>query len=364
VASIEVENAVHDGVETMLSPENLSELLGRPVTHVDRGDAAVRGNAGSQLTPVDTDAGRLILKTMSPRSDWVMFATDDSACRSVTTWQYGLLERARPHLDAAVLACAREGSLWAILMPDLSGRFLEDLDTGDSPFSGLREMLPRFLDGMAGMHAEFWEDPALDDPRLGLNDPRGLLQLSSPTFVRQHLGKWDTWLLAGAVDGWDALQQALDEDAFAQARALIDDPQPLLEALGRHPSTFLHGDLYEPNLARNGDHLIAVDWQLAMHSVATIDLARIALNAYEDADSLARAVQHYRERLEGHLGPRFADDQWEEMVDLGILTEVLWMAPFLAYWGSKSDDPAVMARVARRLSAANEQIRSGFRWLS
>ena len=225
-------------------------------------------------------------------------------------------------------------------------------------------MLPRFLDGLAGMHAEFWEDPALDDPRLGLNDPRGLLQLSSPTFARQHLGDWDTWLLAGAVDGWGALQEALDDDAFAQARTLIDDPQPLLEALARHPSTFLHGDLYEPNLTRNGDHLMAVDWQLAMHSVATIDLARIALNAYEDADGLARAVQHYRERLEGHLGPRFADDQWEEMVDLGILTEVLWMAPFLAYWGGGSDDPAVMAWVARRLNAANEQIRNGVRWLS
>jgi thiamine kinase-like enzyme len=228
----------------------------------------------------------------------------------------------------------------------------------------MREMLPRFLDGMAGMHAEFWEDPALDDPRLGLNDPRGLLQLTSPTFVRQHLGKWDSWLLAGAVDGWGALQEALDDDAAAQARALIDDPQPLLEALGRHPSTFLHGDLYEPNLARNGDHLIAVDWQLAMHSVATIDLARLVLEACEDAASQARAVQTYRDRLEEHLGSRMPDDQWEEMVDLGILTEVLWIRPFLAWIASVSDDPAWVAKLNRQVDAANEQIRNGVRWLS
>jgi len=363
VASIEVENPLHDSVEAMLSPENLSELLGKPVTHVDRGDAAVWGNAGSQFTPVDTDTGPLILKTMSMDSDWEMFATDDSACRSVMTWQYGLLDRARPHLDAAVLACAREGDVWAILMPDLSGRFLRDTPQ-NSPSPQMREMLPRFLDGMAGMHAEFWEDPALDDPRLGLNDPRGLLQLTSPTFVRQHLGKWDTWLLAGAVDGWGALQEALDDDTGAQARALIDDPQPLLEALGRHPSTFLHGDLYEPNLARNGDHLIAVDWQLAMHSVATIDLARLVLEACEDAASQARAVQHYRERLEGHLGSRLPDDQWEEMVDLGVLTEVLWIRPFLAWIASVSDDAAWVAKLNRQVNAANEQIRNGVRWLS
>jgi hypothetical protein len=363
VASIEVENTLHDSVEAMLSPENLSELLGRPVTDVDRGDAAVWGNAGSQFTPVDTDAGRLILKTMSMDSDWEMFATDDTACRSVMTWQYGLLDRARPHLDAAVLACAREGDLWAILMPDLSGRFLRDTPQ-NSPSPQMREMLPRFLDGMAGMHAEFWEDPTLDDPRLGLNDPRGLLQFTSPTFVRQHLGKWDTWLLAGAVDGWVALQEALDDDAAAQARALIDDPQPLLEALARHPSTFLHGDLYEPNLARNGDHLIAVDWQLALHSVATIDLARLVLEACEDAASQARAVQHYRDRLEVHLGSRLPDDQWEEMVDLGILTEVLWIRPFLAWIASVSDDAAWVAKLTRQVDAANEQIRNGVRWLS
>ncbi|MCA1780797.1 MAG: hypothetical protein ABR500_00040 [Dermatophilaceae bacterium] len=144
--------------------------------------------------------------------------------------------------DAAVVGCAREGDLWAILMPDLSGRFLRDT-ADDWPSPELRKMLPRFLDGLAGMHAEFWEDPTLDDPRLGLDDPRGLLQLASPTFGRQHLGKWDTWLAEGAVDGWKALQEALDDDAAAQARALIEDPQPLLDALGRHPSTFLHGDV-------------------------------------------------------------------------------------------------------------------------
>jgi thiamine kinase-like enzyme len=167
------------------------------------------------------------------------------------------------------------------------------------------------------------------------------------------------------VDGWGALQEALDDDAASHARALIDDPQPLLDALARHPSTFLHGDLYEPNLARDGaDHLIAVDWQLAMHSVATIDLARIVLEVCEDAASRARAVQHYRDRLEAHLGARFADDQWEEMVDLGVLTDVLWIAPFQAWGASVSDDPAFAARGARRVDAANEQIRNGVRWLS
>jgi len=101
-----------------------------------------------------------------------------------------------------------------------------------------------------------------------------------------------------------------------------------------------------------------------MHSVATIDLARLVLEACEEAASQARAVQHYRGRLEGHLGSRLPDDQWEEMVDLGILTEVLWIRPFLAWIASVSGDAAWVAKLTRQVNAANEQIRNGVRWLS
>jgi hypothetical protein len=52
------------------------------------------------------------------------------------------------------------------------------------------------------------------------------------------------------------------------------------------------------------------------------------------------------------------------MVDLGILTEVLWIRPFLAWIASVSDDAAWVAKLTRQVNAANEQIRNGVRWLS
>ncbi|MCA1780798.1 MAG: hypothetical protein ABR500_00035 [Dermatophilaceae bacterium] len=75
-------------------------------------------------------------------------------------------------------------------------------------------------------------------------------------------------------------------------------------------------------------------------------------------------MQHYRDALEANLGSRFADDQWEEMVDLGMLTDVLWIAPFLTWSASVSDDPAWVATVTRRVDDANDRIRNGVRWLS
>lgn len=361
-----VRHTVHDDIDGLLSPDGLSDLLGRRVTRVERSQAAVWGNAGSRFTRVATDAGDLVLKTMSMATDWEMYASDDVACRSVTTWQYGLLDRARPHLDAAVLACARDADTWAILMPDLPGGVLDDQDVdlgGGWSTSGSRTVLASFLDGLAGMHATFWDDPVLTDPRLGLDDPRTLLQLASPSFARRHLGQWDTWLVEAAVDGWDALTRALDDDAAGHARALIDDPTPLLDALARHPSTFLHGDVYPKNLAVDGGRRVAIDWQLALRSVATVDVARLVADVGLDERGRAMAVRHYRDSLESELGWRIEDDQWQEMVDLGFLVDALWISPFLAWLATAEDDPGLVAYCEGRIRDANEHVRRGVRRL-
>jgi hypothetical protein len=77
------------------------------------------GLAGGQLSYVDTDTGRFVLKKMSINSDWIMQTSDDRLCRSVMLWQYGFLDRLRPHLEYKILACAHDGASWTILMEDL-----------------------------------------------------------------------------------------------------------------------------------------------------------------------------------------------------------------------------------------------------
>ena len=112
-----------DSVDEMLIPEALSVLLSQPVTRVDcQPMNGHSGLAGGQLSYVDTNAGRLVLKRMSIASDWIMFASDDQLCRSVTLWQYGLLDQLRPHLEHKIIACSHDNADWAILMEDLTGQ--------------------------------------------------------------------------------------------------------------------------------------------------------------------------------------------------------------------------------------------------
>ena len=106
---LEPSHAIFDSVEGMLDRVALSELLGAEISFVRlQPNSDHDGNAGSDFAFVVTDAGHLVLKTMSIDSDWEMYATDDHACRSVTLWQYGLLDRSRPRVDAQIVAAARD----------------------------------------------------------------------------------------------------------------------------------------------------------------------------------------------------------------------------------------------------------------
>jgi hypothetical protein len=358
--NLESKHTLFDSIDQMLAAETLSELLSKPMAQVNCSAPSVWGNAGSEFTFVDTNAERLVLKKMSIKSDWEMFATNDHLCRSVTLWQYGLLDQVRPHLEHKILACAHENDIWAILMQDLSGHFLLD-----SSEERKQELLPTFLDALAKLHAEFWDDPHLYDSRLGLDSPRILFQLSSPNFARQHNNDHWGWLPGGCIGGWEALKELLEPDMMSHMQSLIDNPQPLLDALNRYPHTLLQGDAYKNNLAyKDPNQAVIVDWQLAMRSLMTIDLARIVLNFSLDPAEQAQAQAYYRQRLEGYLDKQFQDTEWQAMIDLGILVEVLWITCYMAYFIDRTEDPGFKHYAEMRVKACNKQVRDGVRWIN
>ena len=92
-------------------------------------------------------------------------------------------------------------------------------------------------------------------------------------------------------------------------RALIEDPQPLFEALRRYPVTLLHGDYRTVNLAYlERDCPVVFDWQEAAVSLMTVDLAWFVKADYApDVISIEQAVSSYRGRLESYLGKRYSD---------------------------------------------------------
>jgi len=361
-SQIETKYTLFNSLEEMLVPATLSELLSQPVTHVNLQPAEdLGGLAGGRLSHINTDIGRFVLKQMSHASDWLMYASNDLQCRSVTLWQYGLLDELQPHLAHKIIACARDGAGWAILMDDLT----EGLFGGWDNQTSLKR-LKVFLDRMAKSHATFWNDPRLHDSRLGLCDSAMRLDVTSLTLAQNHPGDQRGVLPEWVREGWTIMESSLDKDVFVQLNQLRNDPQPLLDAMERYPYTLVHGDYRAANLAYlKPDQAVAFDWQMAARSLMTTDLVWFTSqwNYVLDEMGKTKLQGYYRGRLETYLGRRFEDTVWQAMVELGNLYNVIFNTCFVAYWHKHTDDSKLRQFLGMRLMQLNQQVRDGMRWL-
>jgi hypothetical protein len=356
---LESQYTLFESVEQMLARETLSGLLSQSVTRVDcQPMNGHRGLAGGQLNYVDTNAGRFVLKQMSIASDWIMFASYDKYCRSVRLWQYGLLDRLRPNPEHKIIACARDGEGWAILMDDLTGHVY----AWDRPMDA--KLVTVFLDVLAMIHTTYWNDPRLKEPRLGLCNPAQLLDQSSLPVAQKYkhlkMGLIPEWVRVG----WEVMEALLEPDVFEQLHNLSENPQPLFDALTRYPYTLLHGDYRAENLAHSKQP-VAIDWQEATCSLMTIDLAWfVSQDFVKEAMGQAQAVNYYRQRLEGNLRSRFDDLDWRAMVELGYLVDALRATCFTAYWYKQtSDNPEDQVSLVMDIKIRNQQVREAMRWL-
>lgn len=355
---IEPVYTLFDSVDEMIAPGSLSQVLARPVTRVDcQPMNGHSGLAGGQLSYVDTNVDRLVLKRMSISFDWIMFASQDHLCRSITLWQYGLLDQLCPHLEHKIIACSYDDDAWAILMADLS----DHIYSWDKPMSP--QLVQVFLDSLARLHATFWNDPRLTDERLGLCDPTRLLDQSSLVMAQKNrhlsMGLIPEWVRVG----WEAMEELLDPDVYAHLRNLTENPQPLSEALSRYPYTLLHGDYRAENLA-HPEAPVAIDWQEATGSLMTIDLAWFAKQGYvRTTMGEVQAINYYRQRLETYLDQRFDDLTWQAMVDLGYLVDTLRASCFTAYFYKHSDNPEDRSLNEIHVKERNQLTRAALCWL-
>jgi len=354
--NLEPQHTLFDSVDHLLAPATLSSLLGRSVSRVEcRPMNGHSGLAGGQLSYVDTDAGRFVLKQMAITADWVMFCTDDYLGRSVRLWQYGLLDELLPHLEHKIIAAAHDGDGWAILMEDLTGHVY----TWDRPLTP--EVVASFLDALARLHATFWNDPRLTDPCLGLAGTEPFLEQlpRAQNYNGPAMGVIADWI----KEGWAVLAELLASDVFAQMRRLIEEPQPLLAAVSRYPHTLLHGDYRAENLAYDG-WPIALDWQQAARSLMTIDLAWITKHGYiQAAMSQDEAIRYYRQRLELYLNQSFDDSEWQVMVDLGYAIDALRFACFAAFFYKVDELPERRAWNERVVNDLGQMVMGAMRWL-
>jgi hypothetical protein len=319
--------------------------------------------SGSRLEAVETKGDqpqRFVLKRMTKRADWLMQATNDDHCRSVALWRYGLLNKLQPAIDHAILACARDGDGWAMLMRDVSPYLMEP-----GPWSTVDVKF--FLDTLATIHATFWQAPDLDNPATGLCDTAGMIQ----TFSVNSAGRLpsDTNPVpAMIIEGWELLQEWLDPDVADTLVDLLADPEPLVQALACYPATLVHGDYRDANLALQpapDPRAVVLDWQLAGRSVPTIDLIYF-LNKPQvllSSLTLEMGVDYYRQKLAERLGNRFDPAQWRPMLELGWLVDILRMGAVRAWFAVHPDSEANRVTDQAMLQQHNAQVRAALRWL-
>lgn len=330
---LEEKHALFDSVQDMLSLESMSELLGRQVVHITEHPIHHHdGNSGSQMSYVETNAGRYFLKRVSVNADYVMTITNDVACRSVRLWHYGLLDQLLPRIDHGIIACAYDGDGWAMLSKDLTSVVFTD----DRPFS--LEAITIFLDAMAYMHATFWNDHRLYKPELGLSDLTGYIRIFLQGNAQKYAAQMASPVAEWICDGWEMLPDFLAPDLYAQLYELHNNPQPLIDTVGAYPHTLLHNDFHPENLAyRDNGIPVLLDWQLATYSLMTIDLACFMVTAEtwvtHDHD---RGFQYYRERLETYLDAQFDDAEWNMMLDLGRCVHALRSLPIQVSLATKA----------------------------
>lgn len=350
---IEAKYSLYQSIEEMLKPASMSKILNREVTQVTRQPFDSDGYSGSQFYRVCADEQRFVLKHLQPTSDWVALAYEDTKCRSVRVWQYGVLDQLQTHLGHGIVATCQDGDSFALLMNDVS--------QGVISFDHVHTVkeIKLLLDALAKMHAMFWNDDNLHDPSLGLNE---LPTLITGLWTSDHnRNRWDsTWI----DNAWNLLLDYVDTDVRDALQSLMDDPQPLFTKLKAQPSTLIHGDFRPENFAIVPDtnQIVLFDWQLAGYGSPLIDLQWF-LSQSVMAEPF-NGNEYYRQQLALHRGEQIDSDQWQSMVDIGFLAGVLRLGYAYAGFAAGEDFPEMRREINRKaLGSVNDTIRKGLKWL-
>jgi hypothetical protein len=348
----EMKYSLYSSVEEMLSPDTLSDLTSTRIRIVRLRPVADRqGISGNQLLMVETDSDtRFILKRMSWERDWVMRASNDRRCRSVTLWQSRLLDELEPELSHGIIACAHDDDGWAVLMYDVSNGLLP-WDRHIDPTAN-----EDYLRSLAHLHAHFWNSPVLEQPELGLCS---LAELTAVTTPSPFSTPWHK-------EGFTLLSQVYDRDVADILRQLVANPQPLFNVLARYPRTLVHGDFKVTNLAWNVSpqlQVVALDWQIATIGVPTLDLGWYTVYVDSPPAPPTLCIDLYRGYLAHELGSRWDESRWQPLLELGMLTTVVRECSIMAYIIMHGGNQASRDNLRKYLPMWSDWVRAGVKWL-
>jgi hypothetical protein len=356
-------------IAQLADPERLGLVLGMPVVDVEVGPYETTGWSGSDsaFTSVVAAIGdgtrhRMVLKTSTWESDWMMRGTSDRLGRAARIWQHGLLGRLPDEIDHATLAAwADDAGRQSILMRDVREELLDAIPTPPST----EDLI---LDAAAAMHTEFFEDPALADPRLGLCSLNDLYRVFAPDMavsLQQHGASEAVDILVG---GWELLGDLVEPDVRDALWSLATDPAPLVAALSRYPVTLVHDDLRPANMGvvpGSTPRLLVLDWARAAAVPPAVDLAwHVGAEWYRLPWPRESVIEVYGEHLQRRLGSRFESTWWEPQLRLAMLGGAVQFVGWMA-WSAVHLEDEDARRTARDDLAGwwSEQVRVGLQLL-
>ena len=350
-------HAVFGSVEEMLEPSSLSQLLGSPVASVDVTPLESNGWSANELSWLQADDHRLVLKRLSTE-DWLTRASKDDGCRSMAVWRTGLLDRLEPALRHGVLAGSRDGEHHALLMRDVSA----GLDWEAPPPTLTRvdsrdRRVERLLEALAAMHARFWGDDTLDDPAHELADVETLLTMLWPRSWPVMESHPDG--LRAVQQGWQALLDLVDPDVRATIEQVLADPGPLIDALEAEPTSLLHGDYRLGNLAvMPDDSVVAFDWQFAGRGPGVMDVAFLgeSIGVFEFR---GWAYDCYRDALVEALDGDLDVPRWDRALAIGRLAHVLRWGCFIGLFAVDDEEPEWRPYFRALVAHFNDVVRRG-----
>lgn len=332
----------------MLAPEGAPETTGAPRTPGRPVAASVEellagASAREPIRPPDgkSETGfervviggeRYVVKHLHCDGDWIARVTGDLTCRPLEVLRSGLLDRLPACIDHAVVGAAgglgRNGWGAALLLRDVSPWLVPE---GDAPLPLHQHR--RFLDHMAALCAAFW----------GWEDGIGLMPLSHRyLFFGPWLSETEAALGSGATvprlaaEGWARFPEAAPRAAEI-VLPLVAGPWPLIEALERTPTTFVHGDWKAGNLGTGPDgRTILLDWAYPGRGLACGELAwYLALNSARLPEPYEDAISAYRRSLEGHGVD--TSGWWETQLGLALLGALILFGWDKALHGTPDD---------------------------
>lgn len=329
---------LHPTLERLLAPDIFAQVTGTAWdgAHLRR-EAIDGGLSGAHIERLMVDpaadergivaAGSArstayILKHLDPATNWLMRASGDQACREIQFTQSLLWTRLPREIWAPILGCAYTAARSGVLlMPDLTAQLYPAIGSYGPVDTAA---LGRMVDGLAALHATFWESAELggadwlaspSDALFAITPARLAATLAETPYADESYG-------AQALARWRQLPHLIDhEDADALQR-VMERPERILAALRAAPKTLAHGDAWLANLGEHQGRLILLDWALCTAGPAPFDTLWLA-HTWRAADPDDTLAYHRRALTNrGVLAVR-DDATWDLLGDLAWVRTTL-----------------------------------------